>query len=51
MDIVTLIITAMLVCAAACAIALVWPTRPSNDHDTPTAKRSPPGPGHGGANG
>ena len=27
MDIVYIIITAMLVCAAACAIVLVWPER------------------------
>ena len=51
MDIVYIIITAMLVCAAACAIVLVWPARPSNDRKTtPTAERVHD-PGHGGSNG
>ncbi|HET9205459.1 MAG TPA: hypothetical protein VFO28_04420 [Burkholderiaceae bacterium] len=36
MDIVYIIITVMLVCAAACAIVLVWPAKPSN-HRTPPA--------------
>ena len=52
MDIVYIIITAMLVCAAACAIVLVWPERSSNDRKTPSAAKSAPhDPGHGGGTG
>ena len=35
MDIVYVIITVMLVCAAACAIVLVWPARQTERRDTP----------------
>jgi hypothetical protein len=33
MDMVNVIITVMLVCAAACAIALVWPAREPRQPD------------------
>jgi len=35
MDIVYIIITAMLLCAAACAIVLIWPERRPKDQPAP----------------
>lgn len=49
MDIVYIIITVMLVCAAACAIVLVWPARPSKERQAVAAERAAPHAGDGGA--
>jgi hypothetical protein len=35
MDIVYIIISAMLLCAAACAIVLIWPERRPKDRQAP----------------
>ena len=43
MDIVYVIITVMLVCAAACAIVLVWPARDQQKIDTVTRDESSSG--------
>jgi hypothetical protein len=43
MDMVYVIITVMLVCAAACAIVLVWPARRPEDRDTPAREPVEPG--------
>jgi hypothetical protein len=43
MDMVYVIITVMLVCAAACAIVLVWPERRTGARDTTPHDGNEPG--------
>jgi len=43
MDIVYVIITVMLVCAAACAIVLVWPAPQRKDRSTSAREPVEPG--------
>ena len=42
MDMVYVIITVMLVCAAGCAIVLVWPARQPKPRDTPAREPADP---------